>query len=125
MKFLNLIPMVICGLSFAAGNAAGASPSNVVVIRFAVPSQTFADPKSLSVQACPGVTSEAQPATAPLRVDPKVLDAITEELQKSFLRRRCRLCCCATRIRSQQVLLSSLDASRGPLQEMRQNDWSA
>ena len=84
MKYLNLIPAVVCSLLITAGNAAGASQSNAVVIRFAVPSQTFADPKSPSTQACPGMISDAPASTAPLHVDPKVLDAITEELQKKL-----------------------------------------
>jgi len=84
MKFSNLIVAVLCGLSIAVGNAAGASQPNAVVIRFDVPSQTFADPKSSSTQTCPGMSTDAPPATAPLHVDPKVLDAITEELQKKL-----------------------------------------
>jgi len=83
MKFLSIISMIVCGLLIGAGNAAGASQPNAVVIRFAMPSETFADPKSPSTQACPKMTS-AVPATAPLNVDPKVLDAITEELQKKL-----------------------------------------
>ena len=84
MKFLNLIPMVVCGLLISAGNATGASQPNAVVIRFAVPSQTFADPKSPSIQACAGTSSNTPASTAPLHVDPKVLDAIEEELQKKL-----------------------------------------
>src|SRR5258705_4449551 len=63
MKFSNLIVAVLCGLLIAVGNAAGASQPNAVVIRFAVPSQTFADPKSLSTQTCPGMSTDAPPAT--------------------------------------------------------------
>ena len=84
MKFLNLTPLVVSGLLITAGNAAGASQPNAVVIRFAVPSQTFGDPKSPSTQACPGMSTDASSATTPLHVDPKVLDAITEELQKKL-----------------------------------------
>jgi hypothetical protein len=88
MKFLGLIPIVVCGLLIAPGNAAGASQPNAVVMRFAVASQTFAGPKSLSTQACPGMSSDALPSTASLRVDPKVLDAIGEELQKKLSKKK-------------------------------------
>ena len=84
MKFSNLIAMVVCGLSITVGNAAGASKPNAVVMRFATPSQPFADPKSLSTQACPGMSTDASPATGPLNVDPKVLNTITEELEKKL-----------------------------------------
>jgi hypothetical protein len=82
MKIMNLFSMVVCGVLITAGNAAAASQPNAVVIRFATQSQAFADPKSPSTQACPGISNGAAPATTSVHVDPKVLDAITEELQK-------------------------------------------
>jgi hypothetical protein len=84
MKFSNRIAMSLCGLLIAVGTTAGASQPNAVVMRFAIQSQTFADPKSPSTQGCPEMSTDAPPATAPLHVDPKVLDAITEELQKKL-----------------------------------------
>ena len=83
MKFSNRIAMVVCGLLVAVGNAAATSKPNAVVMRFATPSEPFADPKSLSTQACPRMSADGS-ATAPLNVDPKVLNAITEELQKKL-----------------------------------------
>src|SRR5215510_4552052 len=83
MKFLNLISMVVCCVLMASGRDAAAPQPNAVVIRFATSSQVFADPKSPSTEACPGASSDARASMA-LQVDPKVLDAITEELQKKL-----------------------------------------
>jgi hypothetical protein len=62
-------------------------PLAVAVLRFAVESQPVTDPAALSAQACaqpPGNAASSSSATslANLNVDPRLLDAVTEEMQK-------------------------------------------
>lgn len=54
-----------------------------VVLRFAVQSQSVIDRSALSVRACPAPIEAATPQK-PLTVDPKILDAISAEMQKKL-----------------------------------------
>lgn len=61
----------------------------VVVVRFATAGQNLAEPHTLSSQACPGanssgVATDHAAATPVLTVDPQLLDAISEHLEKKF-----------------------------------------
>ncbi|MEG9435786.1 DUF4410 domain-containing protein [Edaphobacter sp. HDX4] len=67
-------------------------PRTAVVLRFAVESQSITGRSELSAQACPQTGDEtASPtATAPSKsvtVDPKILDAISAEMQKRLSRK--------------------------------------
>jgi hypothetical protein len=62
-------------------------PQTAVVLRFAVETQPVTDASALSAQACPQTNGDVASAsttnqTKPLTVDPKILDDITNELQK-------------------------------------------
>ncbi|WP_158822502.1 DUF4410 domain-containing protein [Granulicella sp. S156] len=59
------------------------------VLRFAVQSQHVTDPAALSAQACPQPdgdrgSANTSPPPANLNVDPKILDAVSDEMQKKL-----------------------------------------
>ncbi|WP_446743076.1 DUF4410 domain-containing protein [Silvibacterium acidisoli] len=54
-----------------------------VILRFAVQSQPASDSSALSVLACPAPVATGEPQK-PITVDPKILDAISAEMQKKL-----------------------------------------
>jgi hypothetical protein len=77
------------GLPAGVPTGFGVQKPIVVVVRFAAASQSVAEPSTLSSQACPrtnssGVATDNATATPALRVDPQLLDAISEHLLKKF-----------------------------------------
>jgi hypothetical protein len=77
-----------------AGNeSSGTAPQQrtAVVLRFAVESQPVTDAAALSAQACPQSSSDASASAAAqpknLIVDPKILDEISDEMQKRLAKK--------------------------------------
>jgi|GEM_PF-3381841 len=78
--------------SVVASSQPTALPRTAVVLRFAVQSQPVTDTAALSAQACPQVPAtqtspeagDADASHKPIKVDPAILDKITEEMQNKL-----------------------------------------
>lgn len=77
----------------AVPSSASAAPQRTaVVLRFAVQSQPLTDTAALSAQACPQVPAAvpspdeggSDPSQKPIKVDPAILDKITDEMQNKL-----------------------------------------
>ena len=84
MKTFFVAALLVASISSAYAQADGiqgppTSGRSAVVLRFAVASDAFTDSATLAKQACPLNDVSLQ---AGLKVDPNILDAIENELQK-------------------------------------------